>query len=155
MISGMKDSTNQPHWTVLFQKQFSWKMKIHWVEIWYIPVIHPHPHANVIASHLFLPLKQIFRPPLDHYDVIIHLHSRLLPRGYQALDRVKHETGPASLSRVSSLLPVVNFDPVALYIKELKVCERPLDQTVQTADNLDDLTIYQCFTIWNIHPNYF
>lgn len=64
--------------------------------------------------------KQIFRPPLDHYDVIIHLHSRLLPRGYQALDRVKHETGPASLLRVSSLLPVVNFDPVASYIKELK-----------------------------------
>jgi len=64
--------------------------------------------------------KQIFRPPLDHYDVIIHLHSRLLPRGAQALDPLKHVTEPASLSRHSVLLPVVNFDPVQLYIKELK-----------------------------------
>lgn len=131
MISGVKDhkptSSNCPVSRTIFMKNENP------VEIWYIPVIHPHPHANVIVSHLFLPLKQIFRPPLDQYDVIIHLHSRLLPRGYQALDRVKHETGPASLSRVSSLLPVVNFDPVASYIKELKVCEKPLDQTVQTA----------------------
>ncbi|XP_078367178.1 nucleolar protein 6-like isoform X2 [Oculina patagonica] len=64
--------------------------------------------------------KQIFRPPLDHYDVIIHLHSRLLPRGTQSLDRGKHLTEQASLSRPSVLLPVVNFDPAQLYLEELK-----------------------------------
>jgi len=64
--------------------------------------------------------KQIFRPPLDHYDVIIHLHSRLLPRRAQALDKGKHPAEEASLSRPSVLLPVVNFDPAQLYLKELK-----------------------------------
>ena len=67
------------------------------------------------------PPQQIFRPPLDHYDVIIHLHSRLLPRGTQSLDRGKHLTEQASLSRPSVLLPVVNFDPAQLYLEELKV----------------------------------
>ncbi|KAJ7384542.1 Nucleolar protein 6 [Desmophyllum pertusum] len=64
--------------------------------------------------------KQIFRPPLDHYDVIIHLHSRLLPRGTQALDHRKPAIEPASLSRSSVLLPVTNFDPAQLYLEELK-----------------------------------
>ena len=70
--------------------------------------------------------QQIFRPPLDHYDVIIHLHSRLLPRRAQALDKGKHPAEEASLSRPSVLLPVVNFDPAQLYLKELKVRKRPL-----------------------------
>lgn len=63
--------------------------------------------------------KQIFCPPLDHYDVIIHLHSRLLPLRTQALDKGKHPA-EASFSRPSVLLPVVNFDPAQLYLKELK-----------------------------------
>lgn len=65
--------------------------------------------------------QQIFRPPLDHYDVIIHLHNRLLPRRSQALDRVKHSAEEASLSRPAVLFPVVKFDPARLYLEELKV----------------------------------
>ena len=68
----------------------------------------------------FLP-QLIFRPPLDHYDVIIHLHNRLLSRRTQALDRVKHSTEETSSSSPSVLLPVVNFDPSRLYLEELKV----------------------------------
>lgn len=64
--------------------------------------------------------KLIFRPPLDHYDVIIHLHNRLLSRRSQALDRVKHSTEEPSSSSPSVLLPVVNFDPSWLYLEELK-----------------------------------
>lgn len=64
--------------------------------------------------------KLIFRPPLDHYDVIIHLHHRLLPRRTQALDRVKHSTEGTSISSPLVLLPVVNFDPTRLYLEELK-----------------------------------
>ncbi|XP_067056195.1 nucleolar protein 6-like [Acropora muricata] len=64
--------------------------------------------------------KQIFRPPLDHYDVIIHLHRHLLSRGVQALDCCKPVKELASSSRPSPFLPVVNFDPAALYLKELK-----------------------------------
>ena len=65
--------------------------------------------------------QQIFRPPLDHYDVIIHLHSRLLPRRTQALDKGKHLAEEVSFSRPPVLLPVVNFDPAQLYLEELKV----------------------------------
>ena len=57
---------------------------------------------------------------MDHYDVIIHLHSRLLPLRTQALDKGKHPA-EASFSRPSVLVPVVNFDPAQLYLKELKV----------------------------------
>lgn len=64
--------------------------------------------------------KRIFRPPMDHYDVIIHLHSHLLPRGSHAVDPSKYVTQPASSSRHSVFLPVVNFDPAAQYMKELK-----------------------------------
>lgn len=90
----------------------------------------PHPpdprFADISRMLILLPYmcllpQQIFRPPLDHYDVIIHLHSRLLPRGTQALDHRKPATEPASLSRPSVLLPVTNFDPAQLYLEELKV----------------------------------
>ena len=72
-------------------------------------------------SFVRLSPQLIFRPPLDHYDVIIHLHNRLLSRRSQALDRVKHSTGEPSSSSPSVLLPVVNFDPSWLYLEELKV----------------------------------
>ena len=75
---------------------------------------------QLFCSCVYFP-QQIFRPPLDHYDVIIHLHSRLLPRRTQALDKGKNPAKEASSSCPSVLLPVVNFDPAQLYLKELKV----------------------------------
>ena len=65
-------------------------------------------------------LQEIFRPPLDEYDVIINVHRHLIPRRHEALDCHKPRTAPTSHHHDSEM-PVVDFDPVQCYITELKV----------------------------------
>lgn len=63
--------------------------------------------------------KQIFRPPLSDYDVIITLHRHFVPRHSEAIDCRK----PPAVSnphRQASVVPVVDFDPVCSYITDLK-----------------------------------
>ncbi|XP_030832243.1 nucleolar protein 6 [Strongylocentrotus purpuratus] len=66
--------------------------------------------------------KQIFRPPLDPYDVVIHLRAKLLPRRHQAVDA--DPTTESLLTLKPTLdakhLPVVDFDPVQCYLVELR-----------------------------------
>ncbi|XP_038078124.1 nucleolar protein 6-like [Patiria miniata] len=70
--------------------------------------------------------KQIFRPPLDLYDVVIHLRPKLVPRRGEVVDGsgapVQRSTTDGSLTEKSSQLPVVDFDPVSLYLQELQSC---------------------------------
>ena len=74
-----------------------------------------------IVTLLFL-FQEIFRPPLDDYDVIIKLHCNVISRHCEAIDCSK----PCSVSkgqRLESAVPVINFDPVQCYLRELKVCK--------------------------------
>ncbi|OWF47935.1 nucleolar protein 6-like [Mizuhopecten yessoensis] len=65
--------------------------------------------------------KQIFRPPMDIYDVIIHLRQRMVPRQNQAVDINNETTIPLYLTdRPSTVMPVYEFDPVQLYLSELR-----------------------------------
>lgn len=63
---------------------------------------------------------------MDAFNVIIHLHKRHLPRSCQAVDAgtlatdSAHKT-PNYMSKPTHL-PVVDFDPALLYLKELEVC---------------------------------
>lgn len=65
----------------------------------------------------------MFRPPLDMYDVLIHLSPRHIPRHRQAVDSpaasfcrgLLSEPGP------SSLMPVLGYDPPQLYLAQLRV----------------------------------
>ncbi|XP_022104719.1 nucleolar protein 6-like [Acanthaster planci] len=75
--------------------------------------------------------KQVFRPPLDLYDVVIHLRPKLVPRRGEVVDRSSGAPGQTSsmegnLTEKSSQLPVVDFDPVSLYLKELESCHGDL-----------------------------
>ncbi|XP_069819373.1 nucleolar protein 6 [Dendropsophus ebraccatus] len=69
-------------------------------------------------------IKMIFRPPMDLYDVLIHLDPKHIPRHREAVDQpaksflrgLLKETAPVSDSR----FPVVDYDPVQLYLSELR-----------------------------------
>ncbi|XP_041464696.1 nucleolar protein 6-like [Lytechinus variegatus] len=65
--------------------------------------------------------KQIFRPPLDPYDVVIHLRAQLLPRRHQAVDSDSTESSFTLKPTLDAKhIPVVNFDPVQCYLNELR-----------------------------------
>ena len=65
--------------------------------------------------------QQIFRPPLDDYNVLIELDPQLLPRHYQAVDTSVMLKQPKPKTVVHKALPVVNFDPAMIYLEELRV----------------------------------
>lgn len=72
------------------------------------------------------PLLQVaFRPPLDFYDVLIHLNPKQIPRHLEGVDRpaksfirgmLKSDAPVKTLS-----FPVVDYDPVQCYLQELRV----------------------------------
>ncbi|XP_067320780.1 nucleolar protein 6 isoform X2 [Anolis sagrei] len=84
---------------------------------------------RVLEEQLMDPLgnqdvKMVFRPPLDFYDVLIHLNPKQIPRHLEAVDRpitsfsrgmLKSEAMVKTLS-----FPVVDYDPVECYLQELR-----------------------------------
>ncbi|KAM9331048.1 nucleolar protein 6 [Gastrophryne carolinensis] len=69
-------------------------------------------------------LKVVFRPPLDLYDVLIHLDPKHIPRHRDAVDQAAKSFVRGLLNKDLNLscsrFPVVDFDPVQLYLKELR-----------------------------------
>ncbi|KAL3865413.1 hypothetical protein ACJMK2_042804 [Sinanodonta woodiana] len=65
--------------------------------------------------------RQIFRPSLDGYNVLIHLCQKQLPRQHQAVDRRRDTYIPTFQDNVeSNKFPVIQYDPVQLYLGELR-----------------------------------
>ena len=73
-------------------------------------------------------LQQIFRPPLDIYDVIIHLRNDRCAQRHLAVDISEDTTVPkykpvgSESAEQARPMPVYDFDPVQLYVHELQVC---------------------------------
>ncbi|XP_067840686.1 nucleolar protein 6 [Heptranchias perlo] len=69
-------------------------------------------------------LKMIFRPPLDIYDVIIHLNPKHIPRHLEAVDKPKITYSRGTLRNDAAVkffkMPVVDYDPVQCYLRELR-----------------------------------
>ncbi|XP_078077355.1 nucleolar protein 6 [Mustelus asterias] len=69
-------------------------------------------------------LKMVFRPPLDIYDVIIHLNPKHVPRHLEAVDRPKAMYYRGTLKKDATFkclkMPVVGYDPVQCYLHELR-----------------------------------
>ena len=66
--------------------------------------------------------QQVFRPPLDDYHVIIHLHKRHVPHWEQGIDATPPNVDPAQrYKHKNTHFPVVDFDPVQLFMKSLEV----------------------------------
>lgn len=70
-------------------------------------------------------VKVALRPPLDVYDVLIHLNPKQVPLLNQAVDPplVTFSRGVQSQNAASSggFLPVIDYNPVSLYLTELRV----------------------------------
>ena len=65
------------------------------------------------------------RPPLDAYDVLIHLNPKQVPLLGQAVDLPSATFSRGTLSgkahRAGGAMPVVDFNPVSCYLAELRV----------------------------------
>uniref|UniRef100_A0A672TEP1 Nucleolar protein 6 n=1 Tax=Strigops habroptila TaxID=2489341 RepID=A0A672TEP1_STRHB len=68
-------------------------------------------------------VKLVFRPPLDFYDVLIHLNPKQIPRHLESVDRPlkSFSRGVVKNSTAEKILfPVVDYDPVQCYLQELR-----------------------------------
>ncbi|XP_060762939.1 nucleolar protein 6 [Neoarius graeffei] len=69
-------------------------------------------------------IRVAFRPPLEAYDVLIHLRPQQVPLLSRAVDPPKtvcrHGVLNADALSSGGAFPVVDFDPVKLYLSELK-----------------------------------
>lgn len=67
-----------------------------------------------------------FRPPLEDYDVLIHLVPQQVPLLAKAVDppaiTFQKGTFRGEPSASGGALPVIDYDPVRLYLSELRVC---------------------------------
>ncbi|TNM89755.1 hypothetical protein fugu_003989 [Takifugu bimaculatus] len=69
-------------------------------------------------------VKVVLRPPLDVYDVLIHLHPKQVPLLSQAVDPPAFSFSRGVLSGAVSpaggALPVIDYNPASLYLAELR-----------------------------------
>lgn len=67
------------------------------------------------------------RPPVDAYDVLIHLNPKQVPLLNQAVDppAVNFSRGIMSgtVAQSGGALPVIDYNPVSLYLAELRVSD--------------------------------
>lgn len=84
---------------------------------------------TVFENQLMLPrndfdYKSIFRPPLDPYDVIIHLNPNQVPTVQLSVDKMLGKRLVSRLSRKTSgelkVMPIVDYNPALIYLKELR-----------------------------------
>ena len=65
------------------------------------------------------------RPPLDAYDVLIHMNPKQIPTLSQAIDppTVNFSRGVmgGGVVRSGGVMPVIDYNPVSLYLAELRV----------------------------------
>lgn len=66
-----------------------------------------------------------FRPPLEAYDVLIHLRPQQVPLLSRAVDppntTCRQGTLDGDIVSSGGAFPVLDFDPVKLYLSELRV----------------------------------
>lgn len=100
------------------------------------------------------------RPPLDVYDILIHLNPKQIPLLSQAVDppALNFSRGVISgaVSPHGGALPVIDYNPVSLYLAELRVslvcCEfekqgekRVFESpTIDFQDAFGDLALFFC-----------
>ncbi|KAL2091865.1 hypothetical protein ACEWY4_011663 [Coilia grayii] len=67
-------------------------------------------------------VRVAFRPPLDVYDVLIYLRPKQVPLVGSAVDPPSHEPsrGAQEGAIPGGVLPVIDFNPVSLYLTELR-----------------------------------
>lgn len=79
---------------------------------------------QLMSSEEIQDVRLVMRPPLDAYDVLIHLNPKQVPLLSQAVDppaiTFSRGTTAGSVGQSGGPMPVVDYDPVSLYLKELR-----------------------------------
>ncbi|KAG8194848.1 hypothetical protein JTE90_017281 [Oedothorax gibbosus] len=79
---------------------------------------------NFVLYNMKLPdAKEIFRPPLDSFDILIYLKRNEMPRLGCAVDVYMTDTLPSFKpykSEMNEVYPIVDYDPVQKYVEELR-----------------------------------
>lgn len=79
---------------------------------------------DLLLKDTVLDVKQMFRPPLSEYDCLIYLKQTMNPRRLQAVDVPDNEDvvdlHPYKLHSLQKV-PVVDFDPVQCFLRDLRV----------------------------------
>lgn len=91
---------------------------------WEASLTSPACLCPVLSSTVCFSLQMVFRPPLDFYDVLIHLNPNQIPRHLESVDRPAKSVSRGVVKNSSAmniLFPVVDYDPVQLYLWELRV----------------------------------
>lgn len=65
--------------------------------------------------------QTIFRPPLEPYDVIIHLNPMYVPNRHMGVEVKVREPKRTTQLMKYEIMPVINFNPVISYLKDLQV----------------------------------
>ncbi|KAI6661094.1 Nucleolar protein 6 [Oopsacas minuta] len=73
-----------------------------------------------IGSTPLVDIKALFRPPLNDFDVIIRIRLKFAPRALYAVDPLVVPPVQESKQRKVMNMPVVEFDPVEKFVKELR-----------------------------------
>ncbi|KAM6964841.1 nucleolar protein 6 [Aplochiton taeniatus] len=81
--------------------------------------------AQLMEASLPQDVRVALRPPLDAYDVLIHLNPKQVPLLYQAVDRPyanfsRGVVAGSSAVGTGGAMPVVDYNPVARYLAELR-----------------------------------
>ncbi|XP_071965006.1 nucleolar protein 6-like [Antedon mediterranea] len=126
-------SNNRANLPVLFvvtpwdREESVWTKKSPTVQILHRLILLAKESVNILEKvmmDLSSPTEyiQIFRPPMDSYDVLIYLKHDHLPRRHQCIDKDKPKSDSTHIPKFlpkTSPMPVIDFDPPAYYLQEL------------------------------------
>ena len=80
--------------------------------------------VSTYLRYFFVLLQQIFRPPLEAYDVLIHLLPKMNSRWYEAVDLTCKEQNrrlKAYHREPGEKIPITGFNPIDCFLAELRV----------------------------------
>ncbi|XP_065110286.1 nucleolar protein 6 [Paramisgurnus dabryanus] len=79
--------------------------------------------AQLVDSSQKQDIRLVFRPPLEAYDVLIHLEPKQVPLLAKAVDPpllTFHQGVSKGSATTDKALPVIDYDPVRVYLSELR-----------------------------------
>ncbi|CAL8143169.1 unnamed protein product [Orchesella dallaii] len=66
-------------------------------------------------------IMKIFRPSLNHFDIIIHLKRHINSRSFQRIESISEPVRYQEYQKkMDEMIPVVEFDPVQVYLQDLR-----------------------------------
>ena len=104
-------------------------------------------------------LQLVFRPPLELFDVIIHLKLDKLARQHEAVDITAETNCPkyklTTSKKEMQPMPVYDFDPAQVYYQELQVSLLCGQSQVSSGWPHSTSCEIRCLSLYNIFPVFF